>query len=127
MEKFKACEKEMKTKAYSKEGLQQSTKMDPKEKEKMETCEWVSNQIDALSTQIETAEAEVEQLQSVVKKSRKDSQKVERLGEVENIIERHKWHVNRLELILRLLENGNIPPEKVCIKIFISCILLYCN
>ncbi|PKC16990.1 hypothetical protein RhiirA5_465679 [Rhizophagus irregularis] len=113
MEKFKACEKEMKTKAYSKEGLQQSTKMDPKEKEKMETCEWVSNQIDALSTQIETAEAEVEQLQSVVKKSRKDSQKVERLGEVENIIERHKWHVNRLELILRLLENGNIPPEKV--------------
>ncbi|RIA88782.1 Not1 N-terminal domain, CCR4-Not complex component-domain-containing protein [Glomus cerebriforme] len=113
MEKFKACEKEMKTKAYSKEGLQQSTKMDPKEKEKMETCEWVSNQIDALSTQIETAEAEVEQLQSVVKKSRKDSQKVERLGEVENMIERHKWHVNRLELILRLLENGNIPPEKV--------------
>ncbi|GBB98448.1 hypothetical protein RclHR1_03230006 [Rhizophagus clarus] len=113
MEKFKACEKEMKTKAYSKEGLQQSTKMDPKEKEKMETCEWVSNQIDALSTQIETAEAEVEQLQSVVKKSRKDSLKVERLGEVENLIERHKWHVNRLELILRLLENGNIPPEKV--------------
>ncbi|CAG8685420.1 15103_t:CDS:10, partial [Funneliformis caledonium] len=113
MEKFKACEKEMKTKAYSKEGLQQSTKMDPKEKEKMETCEWVATQIDALSTQIETAEAEVEQLQSVVKKGRKDSQKVERLGEVENMIERHKWHVNRLELILRLLENGNIPPEKV--------------
>ncbi|CAI2180507.1 641_t:CDS:10 [Funneliformis geosporum] len=113
MEKFKACEKEMKTKAYSKEGLQQSTKMDPKEKEKMETCEWVANQIDALSTQIEAAEAEVEQLQSVVKKGRKDSQKVERLGEVENMIERHKWHVNRLELILRLLENGNIPPEKV--------------
>jgi len=31
MERFKACEKEMKTKAYSKEGLA-SNKMDPKEK-----------------------------------------------------------------------------------------------
>ncbi|CAG8797881.1 26603_t:CDS:2, partial [Dentiscutata erythropus] len=113
MEKFKACEKEMKTKAYSKEGLQQSIKMDPKEKEKIETCEWVSNQIDALSTQIETAEAEAELLQSAVKKGRKDATKADRLGEVENTIERHKFHVNRLELILRLLENGNIPAEKV--------------
>ncbi|CAG8660711.1 8683_t:CDS:10, partial [Gigaspora rosea] len=113
MEKFKACEKEMKTKAYSKEGLQQSIKMDPKEKEKIETCEWVSNQIDALSTQIETAEAEAELLQSAVKKGRKDVTKADRLGEVENTIERHKFHVNRLELILRLLENGNIPAEKV--------------
>ncbi|CAG8585363.1 23981_t:CDS:10, partial [Racocetra persica] len=113
MEKFKACEKEMKTKAYSKEGLQQSIKMDPKEKEKIDTCEWVSNQIDALSTQIETAEAEAELLQSAVKKGRKDATKADRLGEVENTIERHKFHVNRLELILRLLENGNIPAEKV--------------
>ncbi|CAH1759873.1 282_t:CDS:2 [Entrophospora sp. SA101] len=113
MEKFKACEKEMKTKAYSKEGLQQSVKMDPKEKEKMETCEFVASQIDILSAQIETAEAEAESLQSAVKKGRKDIQKVERLTEVDHLIERNKWHVNRLELILRLLENGNICPEKV--------------
>ncbi|CAG8487776.1 2779_t:CDS:10 [Acaulospora morrowiae] len=113
MEKFKACEKEMKTKAYSKEGLQQSIKMDPKEKEKIETCEFISNQIDALATQIETAEAEVELLQSVVKKGRKDAAKIDRLAKVESTIERHKFHVNRLELILRLLENGNILPEKV--------------
>ena len=30
MERFKACEKEMKTKAFSKEGLLASSKMDPK-------------------------------------------------------------------------------------------------
>ncbi|CAG8690219.1 15532_t:CDS:10, partial [Racocetra fulgida] len=78
----------------------------------IDTCEWVSNQIDALSTQIETAEAEAELLQSAVKKGRKDATKADRLGEVENTIERHKFHVNRLELILRLLENGNIPAEK---------------
>ncbi|CAG8494052.1 9328_t:CDS:10 [Diversispora eburnea] len=114
MEKFKACEKEMKTKAYSKEGLQQSIKMDPKEKEKIDTCDFVSNQIDALATQIETAEAEVEQLQGAVKKGRKDSSKADRLGEVEIMIERHKFHVNRLELILRLLENEEI-------KFYVEC------
>ena len=36
MEKFKAVEKEMKTKAFSKEGLQQAAKQDPKEREKQE-------------------------------------------------------------------------------------------
>ncbi|KAG9298759.1 hypothetical protein G9A89_012827 [Geosiphon pyriformis] len=113
MEKFKACEKEMKTKAYSKEGLSQLTKMDPKEKEKMDTCDWVSQMVDSLAIQIEAAEAEIEILQAVVKKGRKDTQKLDRLTEVEQSVERHKWHTNRLELILRLLENGNIPAEKV--------------
>ncbi|CAG8694226.1 3997_t:CDS:2, partial [Ambispora leptoticha] len=113
MEKFKACEKEMKTKAYSKEGLLQLTKMDPKEKEKMETCEWLNNMVEQLGLQIEAAEAEIESLQVVVKKGRKDVQKLDRLTEIEHAVERHKWHTNRLELILRLLENGNIPTEKV--------------
>jgi len=36
MEKFKACEKEMKTKAFSKEGLIQSARLDPKAQEKLE-------------------------------------------------------------------------------------------
>ena len=39
MERFKAVEKEMKTKAYSKEGLQLASKIDPKDKEKMEMVE----------------------------------------------------------------------------------------
>jgi len=113
MEKFKACEKEMKTKAYSKEGLSQSAKLDPKEKEKMETCEWLSNTVDELALQIEKAEAEVETLQGGVKKGKKDKAKEERLNRLEHILERHKWHTGRLELILRLLENGQIDTEKV--------------
>lgn len=115
MEKFKACEKEMKTKAYSKEGLSQSQKMDPKEKEKIEICEWISSMVDELSRQMETSEAEIEKTQQsgVVKKGRKDSTKVERLAQLEHTIERHKWHTNRLELILRLLENGQISTEQV--------------
>lgn len=41
MERFKAVEKEAKTKAYSKEGLTGSTKVDPKEKEKEDVRMWL--------------------------------------------------------------------------------------
>ena len=39
MEKFKACEKEMKTKAFSTIGLIQAAKLDPKEQEKEEEAQ----------------------------------------------------------------------------------------
>ncbi|KAF9918220.1 general negative regulator of transcription subunit 5 [Lobosporangium transversale] len=112
MEKFKAIEKEMKTKAYSREGLIMSGRMDPKEKEKAETCSWVTDRVEALSIQIEALEAEVETLQAGTKKGKNNSSK-ERISELEEKIERHKWHQGRLELILRLLENGQIDTEKV--------------
>ncbi|KAK4047165.1 general negative regulator of transcription subunit 5 [Microbotryomycetes sp. JL201] len=111
MEKFKACEKEMKTKAFSKEGLNAAAKLDPKEKAKVELCEWISNSVDELGRQIEQAEAEIEQLQ--LGKKKKDSEKEARLEELERWNERRAWHVNRLELILRLLENGNLSTEAV--------------
>ncbi|KAG0215374.1 general negative regulator of transcription subunit 5, partial [Mortierella sp. GBA30] len=112
MEKFKAIEKEMKTKAYSREGLIMSGRMDPKEKEKAETCSWVTERVEALTIQIEALEAEVETLQAGAKKGKNNPAK-ERIAELEEKIERHKWHQGRLELILRLLENGQIETEKV--------------
>lgn len=113
MEKFKAVEKEMKTKAYSKEGLLASTKMDPKEKERAQVREFLTNAVSELELQIETCEAEAEGLQVTLKKGRKDSSKAERVSEVERIVERHKWHIQKLELILRLLENGQLEVESV--------------
>lgn len=113
MERFKAIEKEMKTKAYSKEGLLQKERMDPKEKEKLDTCEWITSTVDELSRQIEMAEAELETLQGTSKRGKKDHAKAERVAELEHLFERNKWHINRLELILRLLENDHIPAEKV--------------
>ncbi|KAG0052318.1 general negative regulator of transcription subunit 5 [Gryganskiella cystojenkinii] len=112
MEKFKAIEKEMKTKAYSREGLIMSGRMDPKEKEKAETCSWVTERVESLNIQIEALEAEVETLQAGAKKGKNNPAK-ERISELEEKIERHKWHQGRLELILRLLENGQIETEKV--------------
>ncbi|ORX52455.1 hypothetical protein DM01DRAFT_1323650 [Hesseltinella vesiculosa] len=113
MERFKAVEKEMKTKAFSKEGLAQKEKMDPKEKEKTDTCEWISTTVDELSRQIETVEFELENLQSNSRKGKKDYQRQERVSEIEHLVERNRWHINRLELMLRLLENDHLEPEKV--------------
>ena len=113
MEKFKAVEKEMKTKAFSKEGLSAAAKMDPKEKEKAEICSFLSDMVEDLERQVETLEAEEEALLATTKKGKKDQAKNERLSEITRLNERHKWHQNRLELLLRAVENGNVEVDQV--------------
>jgi CCR4-NOT transcription complex subunit 3 len=113
MERFKAVEKEMKTKAYSKEGLLASTKLDPKEKEKAELREFLSECVSKLEQQIEMCEAESESIMATFRKGKKDSHKTDRVAEIERQVERHKWHIQKLELIMRLLENGNLEVEPV--------------
>lgn len=112
MERFKTVEREMKTKAFSKEGLLQREKMDPKEKEKADTVDWISNTVDELSRQIEMAEAQVETMQGT-KRGKKDQSKAEMIESLEHYMERDRWHINRLELVLRLLENDQLAVEKV--------------
>jgi len=46
MEQFKICEKDTKTKAYSKEGLARSSTLDPKEAEKEEKRTWLNECLD---------------------------------------------------------------------------------
>ncbi|KAI0913875.1 Not1 N-terminal domain, CCR4-Not complex component-domain-containing protein [Ustulina deusta] len=113
MERFKAVEKAMKTKAYSKEGLSAAAKLDPKEQAKAEAGEFLSNMVDELEQQIEALEAESEQLQVTMKKGKSQAAKAGRIAKIEQIIERHKWHQGKLELIRRSLENGGIEPEQV--------------
>ena len=114
MEKFKAYEEEMKTKALSKEGLTAATKLDPKVQEKYEVTTWVQTKVEELQIQIEQSEAEVETLQGMGrKKGKSGGAAAERLKELEYLNERRKWHVNRLELIMRSLDNGSLPVEKV--------------
>ncbi|PPQ75538.1 LOW QUALITY PROTEIN: hypothetical protein CVT26_012528 [Gymnopilus dilepis] len=113
MEKFKACEKEMKTKAFSKEGLIQAAKLDPKEQEKEEAIQWVNHQVEELQMQVEQTEAEVEALQGAGKKRNKGGQNAGRQEELEHLNERRKWHIGRLEIVLRMLNNGSLPLEKM--------------
>ena len=113
MEKFKAIEKEMKTKAYSKEGLLAGGRLDPKEKEKADMCNFISGMVDELDRQVEQLEAEVDSLNVNVKKSKKDNSRAERIAELDEKKERHKWHQSKLEQILRSLENGGVEVDTV--------------
>jgi CCR4-NOT transcription complex subunit 3 len=113
MERFKAVEKAMKTKAYSKEGLSASTKLDPKEQAKGEASDFLNDMVAELEMQIEALEAEGEALQATMKKGKGHSAKAERMAAIERVIERHKWHQGKLELIRRSLDNGGVEPDQV--------------
>ncbi|KAI7735411.1 hypothetical protein M8C21_033012, partial [Ambrosia artemisiifolia] len=108
MERFKICEKETKTKAFSKEGLGQQPKTDPKEKAKSETRDWLNNTVSELESQIDSFEAEMEGLSVKKGKTRPP-----RLTHLESSITRHKAHIMKLELVLRLLDNDELSPEQV--------------
>ncbi|XP_057823213.2 uncharacterized protein LOC131035519 isoform X2 [Cryptomeria japonica] len=108
MERFKICEKETKTKAFSKEGLGQQPKTDPREKAKSETRDWLNTMVGDLESQIDVFEADIEGL-SV----RKGKARPPRLTHLEESITRHKAHIMKLELILRLLDNDELSPEQV--------------
>ncbi|BFZ57524.1 proteinral negative regulator of transcription subunit 5 [Savitreella phatthalungensis] len=113
MERFKACEKEIKTKQYSREGLNNASRMDPREREKHDLCRWISDSVDELERQIEQAETELESVNIQSKKGKANAARVERLSELEHRIERHRWHSNKLEQALRALENGVLETDVV--------------
>ncbi|PWN48758.1 hypothetical protein IE53DRAFT_389026 [Violaceomyces palustris] len=113
MEKFKACEKEMKTKAFSKEGLIAAARLDPTEKAKVEMSNWLSSMVDELSRQVEAAEAEIEVMAGSGKKGKKGGAKDERASELDHQNERRNWHISRLEILLRMLENGSLDTDRV--------------
>ncbi|KAJ4419248.1 general negative regulator of transcription subunit 5 [Gnomoniopsis sp. IMI 355080] len=112
MEQFKAVEKLMKTKAFSKEGLSAQATLDPREKAKVEASDFLGTQIDELEQQIETLEAEREAMGSV-KKGKKSKDNAARLVDIEAVIEKHKWHQGKLELIRRALVNDSVEAEEV--------------
>ncbi|KAJ7726346.1 Not1 N-terminal domain, CCR4-Not complex component-domain-containing protein [Mycena metata] len=114
MEKFKACEKEVKKKAFSNVALGEAVKLDPKEQEMQEAIEWLDTQLETLQIQVEQAEAEIESIQGAAKKKVKAGSTVAgRLDELEHLNVRRKWHISRLEIVLRLLNNGSLDTEKV--------------
>ena len=114
METFKAVEKEMKTKAFSKEGLSQNIKQDPKEKERQELCDFLTDQLEEINRILtEELEPEAGSLQVALKKKQKDTSKADRLAEIEQFTDTYKWHESRLQLLLRSLQNGNVENDLV--------------
>ena len=108
MERFKVCEKEFKTKAFSKEGLSQAPKEDPKEKEKNKVRKWIATALETIQERKDVYEAELETI-NTAKKKKKDSG----AAKWEDLIERCQYHEGRLELILRLIDNETVSAEDV--------------
>lgn len=113
MERFKTVEKDMKTKAFSKEGLSMQ-RIDPKQKEKNDTSEFLHQMLDELERQCEKHEAGIDHIQSSGKKGKKlDGAKQQEIDDLNEKISRNHWHQEKMELILRLLANDDIECEQV--------------
>ncbi|XP_055019291.1 CCR4-NOT transcription complex subunit 3a isoform X2 [Boleophthalmus pectinirostris] len=113
MERFKVVERETKTKAYSKEGLGLAQKVDPAQREKEETGQWLTNTIDTLNMQVDQFESEVESLSVQTRKKKGDKEKQDRIDELKRLIERHRFHIRMLETILRMLDNDSVPVDAI--------------
>ena len=112
MERFKVAERETKTKAYSKEGLGLAMKIDPAQKAKDETMQWLQVTIDTLNRQIELFESEIES-SSHSRKKKIDREKQDRIDDLRRILEKHRSHVKNLETLMRMLDNQTIQPNKI--------------
>ncbi|XP_048575581.1 CCR4-NOT transcription complex subunit 3 isoform X2 [Nematostella vectensis] len=113
MERFKVVERETKTKAYSKEGLGLATKIDPATKEKEEARQWITDVLDRLKLEIDQFESEIELVIAGSKKKKLDKERQDRVDELNDWAEKHRFHNQQLEMILRMLDNGTIECDDV--------------
>ena len=108
MEKYKVVEKGSKTKAYSDQSLAAADE----EKIDNEAVVFVKQSLDTLQQQTESLEAEIERLQPL-KKAKKNYQNEETRKELEELLKSHQWHTEKLEIVLRLLQNEIFNVEEV--------------
>jgi len=103
MEKFKACEKETKLKAFSIKGLETLQK----DSEKDKTHQWIQDKINKLNEKSELYESEIAQhCKGKKRKGRFENQN--RINDLQVFIERNNFHVENLEKVLRLLDNESV-------------------
>ena len=74
MEEFKICEKETKTKAFSKEGLAREEKLDPREIEKEEKRVWIQGVVERIEGVVETLESDLERMSNIKGKGKNKEQ-----------------------------------------------------
>ncbi|KFM67345.1 CCR4-NOT transcription complex subunit 3, partial [Stegodyphus mimosarum] len=113
MERFKVVERETKTKAYSKEGLGAAQKLDPAQKEKDEITSWLTACIESLNIQVDKFESEMDTINFSLKKKKNDKEKLDRLDELKIRHGKHKYHINQLEALLRMLDNGTVEVDQI--------------
>jgi CCR4-NOT transcription complex subunit 3 len=109
MEAFKTCEKETKTKTYSKEGLARGEQLTPEERAKEATCDWITTIIEQLMEKVQEAEVEIEKLSAGKGKKTNKHQ----IDDFNHYILQHKYHLSKLEGIMRLVNNDVLDVDAV--------------
>ena len=115
MEQFKKCEKEMKTKTYSKVGLAKAALAGDDNGENAETIDWVNEQLEHLRQQVSTVQVNIDTMNGTGSSKKKGKSKKAEVQseEYHQTIEQHQWHITRLEQILSMLETGEIEAVDV--------------
>ena len=109
MEAFKYCEKETKTKTYSKEGLAKAEKLSPEEEAKKATSEWIAEIIEKLNEMVEERDLEVERLGAG--RGKKTNKNL--IEDCNHFLSMHRFHLTKLEGIMRLVNNDVLDVEVV--------------
>ncbi|KAA6389088.1 MAG: putative CCR4-NOT transcription complex subunit 3 [Streblomastix strix] len=112
MDKYKTFEREIKTKQYSNEGLEQKEKVDPQAAQKEEIHDWINECIRSLNEQKDNIDAQIESIRAGGASGKKRS-KGEETKDLENKNERHSYHVEQLEKMLRAMDNETITIQQI--------------
>ena len=110
MERFKAFERESKTKPFSLVGLAMTDRMDANESKRQEKREQLEEIVDRMNVQAEEFRAEWEALSTKKKRSRDES---DRFDQLKRYIDWLAFHIRSLEQVLRRLDNGMIDPDEL--------------
>lgn len=58
-------------------------------------------------------ESEIESLLATQKKKKMDKDKSDRIEDLKEYIERHQYHIKKLEILMRMLDNQSIDCDQV--------------
>lgn len=61
-------------------------------------------------------ESEIESLLAAGKKKKIDKEKSDRVDDLREWLEKHRFHIKKLEILMRMLNNESIDCEQVCIN-----------
>eukprot|EP00930_Biecheleria_cincta_P095888 TRINITY_DN87783_c0_g1_i1.p1 TRINITY_DN87783_c0_g1~~TRINITY_DN87783_c0_g1_i1.p1 ORF type:complete len:756 (-),score=211.86 TRINITY_DN87783_c0_g1_i1:341-2608(-) len=111
MERFKDFERDAKTKTYSKDGLMKADKVDPGEEERRRHRTWIKESVHKLEVQIDEIDADLEGM--VGKKGKKDNKEDPALTHSKYIQETHRWHITKMEQLLRKLDNDELNLDEL--------------
>eukprot|EP00931_Biecheleriopsis_adriatica_P113588 TRINITY_DN886_c0_g2_i1.p1 TRINITY_DN886_c0_g2~~TRINITY_DN886_c0_g2_i1.p1 ORF type:complete len:889 (-),score=246.94 TRINITY_DN886_c0_g2_i1:100-2766(-) len=114
MTRFKEFERDLKTKAFSSNALAKGEELELEEAEKLRYQDWISSSIQQLNDQRDEFEADLELLSN--KKTLSNDEK-SRMTELREWQDQHEFHIRKLELILRALDNDALElSDLACIR-----------